>query len=409
MNTRKNLKSRLGDNRGLLLTVAVVPWVLTGPLGLGDGPKIVVNGRQVSPVIEDENTPEARIAKILAQERAEADVWMREEKARRESHGKWARWLSMATLPGLWKTGRELPWSEWLVKSKVLPAPKGTAIAGIDPNARLQPVLTARLDTKQLFVYVDSLPIVDPLNDEWIPRAVAIPAADVLLDLSTSIAAANVGGSDEALPEPEAPAGPEEAVVRTLDNMPRGEWLKVQGFEPASSSTPSSSLAAATKTREALKDIMAHPEEAEAQGSSSSEGTSVSLASVATNKEFLNEAWVSFDEGKKVWQATWPRPGVFHYGMVLLPALAKRMEAGQSVNFEIQGEQAQITKRDDGQLMVSRAGQARLVNALDIKHLLEQQIQSDGMLMFLDSQGNLVLQATGDSAVAMANAKTVGG
>lgn len=126
-----------------------------------------------------------------------------------------------------------------------------------------------------------------------------------------------------------------------------------------------------------------------------------SLASVAQEKAFLDSAWVNYDENDKEFKATWSKPPLFHYGMVLLPELAKRVQSGQEVEFRYKDMPAKLTKDDKGRLFVTAAGEARLVTAGKLKKLLEEKIETDGMILFLDRSGNLVLHASGQSALVM--------
>ncbi|MEM1057777.1 MAG: hypothetical protein AAGK14_00895 [Verrucomicrobiota bacterium] len=126
-----------------------------------------------------------------------------------------------------------------------------------------------------------------------------------------------------------------------------------------------------------------------------------SLASVAREKAFLNSAWIDYDGSKEEFKATWSKPPLFHYGMVLLPELAKRVETGQEVEFRYQGMPAFLTKDNKGRLFVKHAGEARLITAGRLKKLLEEKIETDGMILFLDRQGNLVLHASGQNALVM--------
>lgn len=128
---------------------------------------------------------------------------------------------------------------------------------------------------------------------------------------------------------------------------------------------------------------------------------SVSLASVAKEKAFLNSAWINYDENGQKFKATWSKPPLFHYGMVLLPELAKRVDVGQEVQFRYRDMPAKLTKDEKGRLFVTAAGEAQLVTAGRLKKLLEEKIETDGMILMLDNSGNLVLHASGQSALVM--------
>ncbi len=126
-----------------------------------------------------------------------------------------------------------------------------------------------------------------------------------------------------------------------------------------------------------------------------------SLASVAKEKAFLNSAWINYDESGKKFKATWSKPPLFHYGMVLLPELAKRVDVGQEVQFRYRDMPAKLTKDEKGRLFVTAAGEAQLVTAGRLRKLLEEKIETDGMILMLDQSGNLVLHASGQNALVM--------
>lgn len=134
--------------------------------------------------------------------------------------------------------------------------------------------------------------------------------------------------------------------------------------------------------------------------------TALSLTGMAVDPDLLQEAWVSFDAQQQQWKALWPKPPMFHYGMVLLPALVRKLGTGQSLAFESQGQQASLVKDDKGQLLVKRGSATSPLTAADLRDLLRARITSDGMCLFLDKAGNLVLEATGSRAVALANVKS---
>jgi len=134
---------------------------------------------------------------------------------------------------------------------------------------------------------------------------------------------------------------------------------------------------------------------------STDEPAAFSLANVANEKAFLESAWVNYDQGNKEFKATWSKPPLFHYGMVLLPEIAKRVAVGQEVEFRYKDMPAKLTKDEKGRLFVTAAGEARLVTAGKLKKLLEEKIETDGMILFLDQKGNLVLHASGNNALVM--------
>ncbi|PAW77137.1 MAG: hypothetical protein B9S32_12720 [Verrucomicrobia bacterium Tous-C9LFEB] len=134
--------------------------------------------------------------------------------------------------------------------------------------------------------------------------------------------------------------------------------------------------------------------------------TALSLTGMAVDPDLLQEAWVSFDPQQQQWKALWPKPPMFHYGMVLLPALVRKLGTGQTLAFESQGQPATLVKDSKGQLIVKRGSATSPLSAADLRDLLRARITSDGMCLFLDKAGNLVLEATGSQALALANVKS---
>jgi len=129
--------------------------------------------------------------------------------------------------------------------------------------------------------------------------------------------------------------------------------------------------------------------------------TALSLASFAVDSDLLHDAWVSFDPQHEQWKATWQKPHMFHFGMILLPSLISKVNAGQKFSFESSGQTAYLFKDDAGRLLVQRGNNSDPLSANDLRDLLRAKIQADGMTLFLDPSGNLVLEASGSRAVAL--------
>lgn len=133
--------------------------------------------------------------------------------------------------------------------------------------------------------------------------------------------------------------------------------------------------------------------------------TALSLAGMAVDPDMMQEAWVTFDPQHQQWKAQWQKPPMFHFGMILLPALVHKVTAGQAISFESKGETAFLTKDEKGQLLVKRGKVTAPLTATDLRDLLRAKIKADGMCLFLDPSGNLVLEATGSRALALSNLK----
>jgi hypothetical protein len=122
------------------------------------------------------------------------------------------------------------------------------------------------------------------------------------------------------------------------------------------------------------------------------------LQSIAADAEFLKKAVIRFDAEKQIWSATWLKPKMFHFGMLLRPSLLERVDVGKELSFHTKGMQASLTKGQDGELKVMHDGISSNLDATDLKNLLEQKISAEGLSLFLDRKGNLVLQAIGPAA-----------
>jgi hypothetical protein len=132
----------------------------------------------------------------------------------------------------------------------------------------------------------------------------------------------------------------------------------------------------------------------------------LSITSLAQDKKFLEAAWISYDAGKKLWKATWQKPPMFHFGMVLLPAIVEHLKAGEMIKFEAKGKPMLVSKTDSGQLVLNNDGATSALGSKLLRDLLESQVHSDGLSLYLDKSGNLVLQANGQRAEAMASVRS---
>jgi len=131
--------------------------------------------------------------------------------------------------------------------------------------------------------------------------------------------------------------------------------------------------------------------------------TAFSLAGVAMDPDLLHRALVSFDSEHSQWKATWQKPPMFHFGMILLPSLLQKINIGQKLTFETKGELTTLYKDDSGHLLVQRGSHSEQLSANDLRDLLRSKIRSEGMTLFLDPLGNLVLEASGQRATALSN------
>lgn len=126
------------------------------------------------------------------------------------------------------------------------------------------------------------------------------------------------------------------------------------------------------------------------------------LDAIASNKSFLKSAKIRFDESKQIWRAQWKKPRMLHFGMLLKPALEKQVQAGESFAFDSQGTQVTLSKDLDDNLLVSAGDSSLELGAKQLKALLERKVRVDNMALFLDKAGNLILEAQGQAALALA-------
>ncbi|MFZ5805853.1 MAG: hypothetical protein ACOY3I_01405 [Verrucomicrobiota bacterium] len=123
----------------------------------------------------------------------------------------------------------------------------------------------------------------------------------------------------------------------------------------------------------------------------------------ATQEEFLKMAKVDFDASQQRWSATWEKPQMFHFGMLLKPALVEKLEPGSSYSFESHGVQAVLTRTQDDQLVLQRGSETIDLTASNLRDLLHDKISVNGVQLFLDRRGNLVMQAHGQKAVNLSS------
>lgn len=123
----------------------------------------------------------------------------------------------------------------------------------------------------------------------------------------------------------------------------------------------------------------------------------------ATQQEFLKMARINFDKAKQLWSATWEKPQMFHFGMLLKPALVEKLSPGSSYEFETKGQQAVVTRTSGDELVLQCGNEKTPLGASDLRKLLNDKISVNGVQLFLDRRGNLVMQARGAKAVSLSS------
>lgn len=125
------------------------------------------------------------------------------------------------------------------------------------------------------------------------------------------------------------------------------------------------------------------------------------IEKLAEHKKFLKRAWIRFDEETETWRAKWQKPKVFHFGMLLKPALEHQVPTGQSFQFESNGQNLVISKADNKLMVGLEEGNLIELGAKQLRQLLEHKVTVDDLSLFLDRKGNLILEAKGKAARAL--------
>jgi len=127
------------------------------------------------------------------------------------------------------------------------------------------------------------------------------------------------------------------------------------------------------------------------------------LSDLTTDTGLMKKADLSFDASTATWAAVWNKPALFHFGMILHPELKNQVDPGEKLHFESNGMKLALLRSPDDKLMVEQTnGKQHELSAKRLEGLLQRSISVDGLKLFLDAGGNLVLQAAGDKAKALA-------
>lgn len=143
--------------------------------------------------------------------------------------------------------------------------------------------------------------------------------------------------------------------------------------------------------------------------SSSSVIESLPIEKIAGDKSLINHAKVSYDSAKQIWKAVWFKPRLFHFGMLLRPAIDHEVKSGQSFAFQSGGISMIVSRDSEDHLTVSHEGDQHdslELGARQLKSLLEQKVEVDDYTLFLDPRGNLILEARGKSALQLSQIKS---
>jgi hypothetical protein len=125
------------------------------------------------------------------------------------------------------------------------------------------------------------------------------------------------------------------------------------------------------------------------------------LKSIAQDPKILKHARVKFDADRRLWSATWRKPKLFHFGNLLKPSLEKRVKVGEEMTFECDGLDLAITKSSENELELVHGDSRRELKAKDLERLLKRSISAQGLELFVDKKGNLVLKALGEMAMQL--------
>ncbi|MEM6884516.1 MAG: hypothetical protein AAF571_05740 [Verrucomicrobiota bacterium] len=128
------------------------------------------------------------------------------------------------------------------------------------------------------------------------------------------------------------------------------------------------------------------------------------LSDLTADSSLMKRAKVSFDEETDTWLAVWKKPAVFHFGMILHPELLDQVQDGEKLHFESKGMQLALLRSDENKLLVEQSnGKQHELGAKRLEGLLRRSITVDGLDLFLDAGGNLVLRAAGEKARSLAS------
>ncbi len=127
------------------------------------------------------------------------------------------------------------------------------------------------------------------------------------------------------------------------------------------------------------------------------------LSDLTSDTSLMKRAKVSFDAKTDTWLAVWKKPAVFHFGMILHPELLDQVQDGEKLYFESKGLKLALVRSNEDKLMVEQSdGQQHELGAKRLEGLLRRSINVDGLELFLDAGGNLVLKAAGEQARSLA-------
>lgn len=185
------------------------------------------------------------------------------------------------------------------------------------------------------------------------------------------------------------------------------QWLQANGL-PETNSTGQLVLAHETPPAAVCQPTLQQNKVAtEIASPSDSTGKQLSLQSFVTKPGILNRAQsVDFDSNSQRYTAVWQKPGPFDFGMVLKPALSQQMAVGESYSFESQGNTSSISRDASGRIWLQQqGGESHEMSSSDLRELLGSQITVDGVNLSIDHRGNLVLEAQGEKAIAMASVR----
>ncbi|MEM6601653.1 MAG: hypothetical protein AAF649_09735 [Verrucomicrobiota bacterium] len=127
------------------------------------------------------------------------------------------------------------------------------------------------------------------------------------------------------------------------------------------------------------------------------------LSDLTADAGLMKRAKVSFDKKTETWLAVWKKPAVFHFGMILHPELLDQVQDGEKLHFESKGMKLALLRSKENKLLVEQSnGKRHELGAKRLEGLLRRSITVDGLDLFLDAGGNLVLRAAGEQARTLA-------
>jgi hypothetical protein len=127
-----------------------------------------------------------------------------------------------------------------------------------------------------------------------------------------------------------------------------------------------------------------------------------SIDQLLSDDSLLADASIVYNKVARTWRARWDKPRMFHFGMILKPQLSKRVQNGLEYSFSVKGESSLLAKDSHGDLVLRSGGKTVPLAARDVLRLLQSRIDTQGLTLYVDASGNLIMEAQGANADTLA-------